>query len=79
MRNKTKSWYKPKGYLHFSPKLKEDQKEFVTNYIETNLENHNFFPLIHETITARRYKPFINESDSIYRSHYDLVKKKSAT
>lgn len=76
MKKKSKSWYKPKGYIHFSPKLGNSQKEFVQNYILNNLESHNYFPLIHQTLTARRYKAYLNEKSEIYRSHFDTIKKK---
>ncbi len=76
MSKKNKSWYKPKGYLHISPKLRDEQKDFVLSYINTKLDAHNFFPLIHETLTARRYKAYLNPSNDIYRSHFDTVKKK---
>lgn len=76
MKRKIKSWYKPKGYIHFSPKLSKEQKEFVQNYILNNLEKHNYFPLIHETLTARRYKAFLNEKSEVYRSHFDVINHK---
>jgi hypothetical protein len=78
MKRKSKSWYKPKGYIHFSPKLGNNQKKFVQNYILSNLEKHNYFPLIHETLTARRYKAYIDEKSEIYRSHFDTIKNKSS-
>lgn len=76
MKRKTKSWYKPKGYIHFSPKLGKEQKDFVQNYILNELEKHNYYPLIHETLTARRYKAYLDEKSEIYRSHFDVVKHK---
>lgn len=76
MTNKTKSWYKPKGYIHFSPKLDKTKKSFVENYILNKLEKHNFFPLIHETLSARRYKSYLNKENKIYRSHFDYIKNK---
>jgi hypothetical protein len=76
MKRKNKSWYKPKGYLHISPKLKEEQKGFVLSYIKEKLESHNFFPLIHETIATRRFKAYLNEKGDVYRSHFDSIKKK---
>lgn len=75
-KNKSKSWYKPKGYLHFSPKLDNTQKGFVENYINNNLDNHNFFPLIHETLSARRYKAHLDENGNVVRSHFDAFKDK---
>lgn len=76
MKKKSKTWYKPKGYIHFSPKLGKEQKEFVLDYILNKLENHNYFPLIHETLTARRYKAYLDEKSEIYRSHFDTIKHK---
>ena len=63
-RDKEKSWFKPKNYLHFSPKLKYDSFNFVKSYIElkdsngvyTNIAKHAFYPLIHRTILQRRFK-----------------------
>ncbi|OUL63904.1 reverse transcriptase domain-containing protein [Flavobacterium sp. AJR] len=78
MKKKTKSWYKPKGYIHFSPKLDKTQKSFVENYILNELNNHNFFPLIHETLTARRYKAYLNDKNEVYRSHFDYLNNKSS-
>ncbi|MES2371453.1 MAG: reverse transcriptase domain-containing protein [Bacteroidota bacterium] len=76
MKKQSKSWYKPKGYTHFSPKFDNSQKTFVENYITKDLETHNFFPLIHETLSARRYKAYLNENNDLYRSHFDTVKNK---
>ena len=79
MSKRQKSWYKPKGYLHISPKLKKDQRGYVQDYILKNLEQHNFFPLIHETISARRYKMYLDTSNVKYRSHWNLTDKKPST
>lgn len=76
MKKSPKSWYKPKGYTHFSPKLDNSQKTFVENYIIENLVTHNFFPLIHETLSARRYKAYLNENGELFRSHFDPIKNK---
>ncbi len=76
MKKKSKSWYKPKGYIHFSPKFDNSQKAFVENYILTNLDTHNFFPLIHETLSARRYKAYLDANGEYYRSHFDTIKSK---
>lgn len=76
MKRKIKSWYKPKGYIHFSPKLGKEQKVFVQNYILNKLDKHNYFPLIHETLTARRYKAYLDDKSEIYHSHFDTVKHK---
>lgn len=78
MKKKSKSWYKPKGYIHFSSKLGNDQKKFVQDYILNNLEHHNYFPLVHETLTARRYKAYLDEKSEIYRTHFDTIKNKSS-
>lgn len=67
MRKREKSWYKAKGYLHISSKLGSYSKDSVLKYIETKLNDHNFFPLIHETLTTRRYKKLANGK----RSHFD--------
>lgn len=76
MKRKNKSWYKPKGYLHFSSKLSEADKKKVQHYIENNLSTHNFYPLIHETITARKYKKFRNHEGVVERNHFNTSKKK---
>jgi len=64
---KNKGWYKPKAYLHISPKLVKADKTSVLKYIQTNLRNHHFFPLVHETLSTRRYKKLQNGD----RSHFD--------
>jgi hypothetical protein len=70
---RSKGWYKPKGYLHISPKLRKNDESSVLDYIKTKLSQHNFFPLVHETISTRRYKKLANGE----RSHFDYVSAKS--
>ena len=43
---KNKGWYKPKGYLHISSKLRKDDETSVLGYIQKKVKDHNFFPLI---------------------------------
>jgi hypothetical protein len=69
---RNKGWYKPKGYLHISSKLRKDDENSVLEYIRTKLNTHNFYPLIHETLSARRYKKLANGE----RSHFDYVSEK---
>jgi hypothetical protein len=69
MMRRSKGWYKPKGYLHFSPKLRKNDESTVLKYITNKLEKHNFYPLIHETLSARRYKKIADGT----RSHFDYL------
>ncbi|MFM7850552.1 MAG: hypothetical protein ACKO96_01230, partial [Flammeovirgaceae bacterium] len=73
MKKKNKGWYKPKGYLHISPKLRRDDENSVLKYIQTKLHSHHFFPLIHETLSTRRYKKLANGE----RSHFDYFSAES--
>jgi hypothetical protein len=68
---KKKSWYNPKGYLHFSPRLLDYHKGHVLDYILRDTYKHNFFPLIHETLSVRKYKKYLWG-----RGHFDYVKHK---
>ena len=70
---KNKGWYKPKGYLHISSKLRKDDETSVLGYIQKKVKDHNFFPLIHETLNTRRYKKLTNDE----RSHFDYISKKA--
>lgn len=90
---KTKEWFQPKGYLHFTTKLKECNLNFVKGYIEQkdekgihiNVAKHAFYPLIHRTVLQRKFKKIQNcESKQILtdtgkhkRSHFDFVKGKT--
>lgn len=87
---KNKEWFQPKGYLHFSTKLKELNLNFVKGYIEqkdekgvhTNIAKHAFYPLIHRTVLQRKFKKMQNcegkqvltETGKHKRSHFDFVK-----
>ncbi len=68
-----KGWYKPKGYLHLTSKLRKTDENSVLKYIQKKLSNHNFFPLIHETLSTRRFKKL---EDGV-RSHFDYIYTKS--
>jgi Reverse transcriptase (RNA-dependent DNA polymerase) len=70
---KNKGWYKPKGYLHITSKLRKGDENSVLEYIQTKLQSHNFFPLIHETLSTRRYKKLANGE----RSHFDYFSAKA--
>ena len=70
---KNKGWYKPKGYLHITTKLRKDDETSVLDYIQNKLQDHNFFPLIHETLSTRRYKKLANGE----RSHFDYFSAKA--
>lgn len=76
MKRKNKSWYKPKGYLHFSHRLNHADKHKVREYIENEIAAHNFFPLLHTTLSTRKYKAFLDEKGNLKKSHFNTVKKK---
>lgn len=92
-KQKNKDWFQPKGYLHFTTKLKESNLNFVKGYIEkvdkngihTNIAKHAFYPLIHRTVLQRRFKKVQNcegkqiltDTGKHKRSHFDFVKGKS--
>lgn len=92
-KQKNKTWFQPKGYLHFTTKLKESNLNFVKCYIEqvdkngihTNIAKHAFYPLIHRTVLQRRFKKvqdnagnqILTDNRKHKRSHYDFVKNKT--
>lgn len=55
---KKKSWYRPKGYEHFTPRLRRDDYRFALSYSssEVDVAKHAFLPLVHTTIKERRFK-----------------------
>lgn len=60
-------WQKFKKYPHIGKPLssKKDKlwtKEYVTN--PTNISNHKFLPLLHRTISQRKYRPIENAPKS---------------
>lgn len=87
---KNKGWFQPKGYLHFTTKLKESNLNFVKGYIEqvdedgihTNIAKHAFYPLIHRTVLQRRFKKIqdnegrqiLTETGKHKRSHFKNAK-----
>ncbi|MCB0538399.1 MAG: group II intron reverse transcriptase domain-containing protein [Bacteroidetes bacterium] len=58
MSREKKSWFRPKGYEHFTPRLGRDNYRFTFSYSssEVNVAKHAFLPLLHTTIKERRYK-----------------------
>lgn len=92
-KQKNKNWFQVKGYLHFSPRLKDKDYNFVKNYIElndeygihSNIAKHSFYPLIHRTVIQRRYKKIKDNNGNdiktttgkIKRSHFDFIENKS--
>ena len=92
-KQKNKNWFQPKGYLHFTTKLKESNQNFVKSYIEqvdkegihTNIAKHAFYPLIHRTVLQKRFKKIqdkagnqiLTDTGKQKRSHFDLVKGKT--
>lgn len=92
-KQKNKEWFQPKGYLHFTTKLKEHNLNFVKHYIEqkdekglyVNIAKHAFYPLIHRTVLQRRFKKIqdsegkqvLTDTGKHKRSHFDFVKGKT--
>jgi hypothetical protein len=55
---KSQDWFKVKGYVHFTPKLKLSDKNWVYSKVidEIFVSKYAFYPLIHRKIVQRRYK-----------------------
>lgn len=58
MMKKNKSWFRPKGYEHFTPRLTKKDSRFVSSYVksEEEIAKHAFMPLVHAVIKERKYK-----------------------
>ncbi|MCR9289137.1 MAG: reverse transcriptase domain-containing protein [Bacteroidetes bacterium] len=54
--NQKKDWLKLKSYPHLSPKIED--KHFIRSYVknEEKVAKHRFYPLLHYTITERRFR-----------------------
>jgi len=80
MNKKNKDWFKPKAYLHISDRISKRGKPEVENFVRnrTRISKHRFFPLVHETLSARKYKKYYSGGGSFYRSHYDIINHKSS-
>ena len=69
----TKSWFKPRGYLHLTPRLSgQKDSEWLFDYVADPIKvaKHAFFPLLHRKIYQRRYKKVgIGENGQAERSH----------
>lgn len=74
-------WFMPKRYLHFDKQLNSKDIKWVEKIVSNQdlVEKHNFYPLIHRVIKARKYKKLKNKKGNYYRSHYDIQKQKSTT
>ncbi|BDD00744.1 reverse transcriptase domain-containing protein [Persicobacter psychrovividus] len=52
------SFFKPKGYVHFSSKLSLSDQEWVVNYCQNpkKVRQHSFYPFILRNIKSRRFR-----------------------
>ena len=76
-REKKPAWQKRRGYLHIGPKLAPSNIQllaFLKN--KKKIARHNFYPLLHTTISERRYKRCEVEGE-IFRAHSYLDEKGS--
>lgn len=68
-----KSWYKSRGYIHFTPRLNtQDDLSWLTGYVRDpkRVSQHAFFPLLHKKLPQRRYKVVdYNDGGKAIRSH----------
>lgn len=55
---KTKDWYKIKGYLHLDNKLSMAQRKSIESFVTnpSRVATHSFLPLIYKIVSQRRYK-----------------------
>ncbi|MFK7048780.1 reverse transcriptase domain-containing protein [Flavobacterium columnare] len=73
--NKTKDWFKDRGYPHFTNKTPLSIKKDIERYISNSekIAKHSFSPLIFKEINQRRYK--LSDFNGIERrSHKKLDK-----
>lgn len=53
-------WLKFKKYPHIGkPLTRHDDKLWIKNYVASpeNISNHKFVPLLHRTLSQRKYRP----------------------
>jgi hypothetical protein len=76
---KNNDWFKPKCYLHLTPRLFQKDFFWVSKFVSdyTKIKNYHFYPLIHRTVIQPRYKKCKDESGNYYYTHHDKVKNKS--
>lgn len=69
---KQKNWFKPKAFTHFTPKLSQKDGAWIKDYVSDpkKIENHKFFPLIHKTVTFKRFKDSRDKQGKKVKRHY---------
>lgn len=55
---KQKNWFKPKLFTHLTKKLSLNDGKWIKDYVSDSakVSEHRFYPLIHRTIVAKRFK-----------------------
>ena len=58
---KEKHWFRPRGYAHFTKKIKYQQVSSVTNYVKNAIRvaKHRFYPLVHLQLAEKKYKKIV--------------------
>lgn len=74
--NKTKDWFKDRGYPHFTNKTPLSNKKDIERYISNSdkIAKHSFSPLIFKEINQRRYK--LTDFNGIERRSHKKIDKK---
>ena len=58
LNKKKKDWFKVKGYVHLTPKLQQNDKNWIEPKVSDSdfVAKHAFYPLIHRKLAQRRFK-----------------------
>jgi len=72
-KKKTKDWFKPKGYLHFTPKLERKDRARVLRLLQNKsyIARHAFYPLMFYEIVECRKKKKTKKRSIAYATHLD--------
>lgn len=67
-----KNWFKPKPFTHFTQKLSHTDGKWIKEYVSNPdaIKSHPFYPLIHRTITAKRFKASEDKNGQPVKRHY---------
>lgn len=67
-----KNWFKPKPFTHFTNKLSFTDGKWIAEYVSNpyKIQSHPFYPLIHRTITAKRFKSSDDKIGRKVKRHY---------
>lgn len=77
-----KDWFKARGYIHLTDKIREGDRSWVFRLVRNDEyigRKHAFFPLLRKEVKTRRFKKCIDRYGHAYRGHVNQETGKSNT